>query len=979
MNGFFKLGLQASPNHLKQASKMLSFLFCFLLFSKLWAQEVQFFKCTESTPTFTGIPEPTLCEEYPNFSCEIQIGLGTQYPKSSLLGASVTGNVCVIGNFEVDATFTFIDATVKITPGVTIVIAPSPNGYDVGGWLGINNSKLFACNGLWKGITVGQLSSISTWNNTVIEDAETAISASGLCALFIQQTTFNRDRVGIFLNTPFPNIFVPGPLMWTFSGNHFNCDAPLNGTVDEITTAGIKLKDSFLGTFQSLTNTFTDIQYGIYSEGSSSYIGCQNLHFQRIRRDGIFMDKGNMDLRSCRFLNCYGKSVHIESANNVSISGSYFRWDDNLPLLVSDLNLYYGVHVEEFAFASNTQISKNFFSADLTSGQKRVIGVWHQGSDIGGGTAIGMNQNTFHFYGGPAIGILLDGDFPSESQIDIYDNDFDIQDQLNAGNPTCIWSSGNKYDFDIIGNRFYNSLPKNGWATGMILQGSEGTGNEVSDNHFEQGLYLDSYLCGFQVQSFKNTKFCANTSLNARRMFCFYGQNEGTDFTGNIAYGSQLIFMGDQSWVEDQSQKGNQWTAEYQGFVFPVIATPQAECTSPDYAEFSEFRVHTPQSIFHAGPVGFNPFHPRDISPDDTDQWWSQENGTPVGTCIYEIVGPGDVDTKLRRAVADGSLAAQFSDPSMIWQAQRTLYFTLKQDTSLETLYPAYSSFKSAKGGGNIDKLYQVANALNAARNGNSQLQSNAQNNRVSIDDMLIQIEAADQAWQKATKAADQKAAQKDKQQKIGELMALLQNAANFQTVYKQNLLNELAGVQQTNNSITNTNEWEGHEKNVNSIFISYLQNGILTKIQQADLETFAGLCPKSEGMVVYKARSMLPECIRLVDRDNQKDCYPAPELLMPAEPRSAESRSTEQPSLQTVERASVFPTLALETVTVSVPNGKQGSIRLLNTFGSLVSEQQIVSPQTSFGLAMLPPGIYYLNILYSDGQRESLKFIVSK
>jgi hypothetical protein len=976
MNDFLNFRLRSGHLRSNLANQIISLLVFFASTTlQIFAQSPPHLPCEKETPTFTGNPEPTLCEQFPNFNCETQIGVGTAFPKSSLIGSSsLSGNVCVVGDFEVDVPFTFLNAVVKINPGVTIAIKPSPNGYDPGSSLGIDNSKLFACNGLWKGITLGHLSTIGTQNNTEIEDAETAISASGLCALFIQQTTFNRDKVGIFLNTPFPNIFVPGPLMWTFSGNLFTCDAPLNGTVDEITTAGVKLKDSFLGTFQPGINTFTDIQYGIYSEGASSYIGCQNLIFQRIRRDGIFMDMGNLDLRSSQFLNCYDKGIHIESANNVSISGRCnFRWDDNLPLLVAGLNLYYGVHVEKFALASNTQISGNLFSADLTSGQKRVVGVWYQGAEIGGGTAIGMTQNTLHFYGGPAIGINLEGDFPSESQIDIYNNDFDIQDQLNAGSPVCIWSTGNRHNFDIIGNRFYNGLPKNGWASGMILGGSEGTGNQVSDNHFEPGLYLQSYLCGIQVGNFKNTRFCANTSLNAARTFCFVGQNDGTEFTGNVAYGSQLLTIFDQSWIEDQVQQGNQWTAEYQGFIFPFVASPQAECMNELFAEFSEFRVHTSQSTALTGP-GFNPFHPRDIFPDNSDEWWSQQNGTPASPCIDEIVEPGNGDTKLKRAVADGALGTQFSNPSMNWQAQRALYFALEHNPSIEGLYPAYSTFKSAKEGGNIDKLYQVAVALDAARNGSAVLRNDAQNNRISIDDMLFQIEVADQAWQNAATPAEQEAAKAAKQQKMGELMALLHNSANFQAAYRQNLQNALFGVQQTNNSIINANEWEGYEKTVNSIFISYLKNGLLTEGQKGDLETIAGLCPKLGGMAVYKARSILPKCIWEVDQDNYEGCYPAPEPLTPVEPRS-----TEQSLLKPVESASVFPNPALETVTVTVPNGKQGRIRLFNALGSLVTERQVVSPQMSFEVNMLPPGIYYFDILYSDGQRNCLKFVVSK
>ncbi len=82
---------------------------------------------------------------------------------------------------------------------------------------------------------------------------------------------------------------------------------------------------------------------------------------------------------------------------------------------------------------------------------------------------------------------------------------------------------------------------------------------------------------------------------------------------------------------------------------------------NPDFAELSEFRVHTPQSTALTGP-GFNPFHPRDLFPDNNIEWWFQESGTPAGACTDEIAGPGNGDTKLKRAVADVKIPDQI-DP----------------------------------------------------------------------------------------------------------------------------------------------------------------------------------------------------------------------------------------------------------------------------------------------------------------------------
>lgn len=311
----------------------------------------------------------------------------------------------------------------------------------------------------------------------------------------------------------------------------------------------------------------------------------------------------------------------------------------------------------------------------------------------------------------------------------------------------------------------------------------------------------------------------------------------------------------------------------------------------------------------------------------------------------------------------------------MNWRAQRAVYFALKQNPEIENYYPAYSTFISENEGGNIGKLYQVTVALNAARNGNDALRNNATNNRILIGDMLSQIETADQTWQNAVTTAEKDAAKEVKQQKLGELILLLENAANFQAAYQQSLINELTVAQQINSSISNTNEWEGYEKTVNAAFISYLQNGTLTETQQEDMKTIAELCPKIGGMAVYKARSILPECARVIDRDNRDGCYPIQEPITP----TPTFGSTERSTIKNVTYAQVVPNPATEVATVFVPSGKLGNVRLYNAFGRLVAEQQMIVSQTIFGIAMLSSGIYYFEITYPDGQRECLKLVVSK
>jgi hypothetical protein len=493
-------------------------LIVFIAFSGLvpaLGQGSEIFKCPENTYTFTGFPEQTLCEQYPNFSCEIQIGAGTQYPKSSLLGASLGGNVCIIGDFEVDVPFSFIDAVVKINPGVTIAVKPSPNGYDPGSSLGIDNSKLFACNGLWKGITLGFLSSISTYNNTRIEDAEKAISTFTLCALSIQQTTFNRNRIGIELVTQYPSIWVPGPLVWVFADNRFTCDAPLNGTTNEITEAGVKLKNPYLYTFQTSLNRFSDLKYGIYSEGDFSHIGASRLYMQRIKKDGIYMKEGSLNLDNSWFYDCEGTGINIGTAKLVNVGNAQFTMST-----IPSEAYRTGIYINKFALNADVQIRDIKFSADMEGTTNKVRGIHLKGGNVGEGTKIQIKGNSvtgssvFLFRAKDSQGIYLDGDFPSSSTTEIWGNNFRISTTTgDQSRPQGILAdNGDKNNLSIKWNTFTSfsnaNIPQ--WATGVELRNNTSGGeNEVRVNSFSDAN--DNLLQYIIARNFQNTFYCSNT------------------------------------------------------------------------------------------------------------------------------------------------------------------------------------------------------------------------------------------------------------------------------------------------------------------------------------------------------------------------------------------------------------------------------------------------------------------------------------
>jgi hypothetical protein len=106
-------------------------------------------ECNAGSYVFAGVPEATLCSQYPNFQPDYKIGAGTQFPTASSFGSSISGNVHIVGDFQVDETFTFTNATVKVDVGRAILVGTS-NGLSGGNHLTISGSKFFACDDMWR-------------------------------------------------------------------------------------------------------------------------------------------------------------------------------------------------------------------------------------------------------------------------------------------------------------------------------------------------------------------------------------------------------------------------------------------------------------------------------------------------------------------------------------------------------------------------------------------------------------------------------------------------------------------------------------------------------------------------------------------------------------------------------------------------------------------------------------------------------------
>jgi hypothetical protein len=182
---------------------------------------------------FIGEPSPGFCSGPLPVCTTI---LGTAISESSQLPSNIlSGIICIQGNFTITAgtNFTFQNATILVEPNLEIIVS-------AGASLNLDQASIYGCGGLWKGIKLLNNTSIQTFNNSRIEDANKAINASFVSAILeINNTTFNRNLNGIWLED---SPTAPNPPRIAYIANSsITCNAPIVGTSTDEIYVGISI------------------------------------------------------------------------------------------------------------------------------------------------------------------------------------------------------------------------------------------------------------------------------------------------------------------------------------------------------------------------------------------------------------------------------------------------------------------------------------------------------------------------------------------------------------------------------------------------------------------------------------------------------------------------------------------------------------------------------------------------------------------
>lgn len=662
----------------------------------------------------------SLCEQNANFNSETRIGAGTAMNQSSKIGSSISGSVLITGNFEVNASFSFVNAKVKLMPGVRIsVICPAASSH-TGVTLVLDNSQFFACDGMWQGFELGALASIST-NNTQVEDAETAIKAHHFSALYLQNTVFNRNRTGLDLFTNPNSMALAGPSVWVFANNQFTCTGPLNSGPTEYSDVGVRLKNTYLFAYQSGQNTFSNLNYGIYAEGLYNAIGGQQIRMKQIRKEGIYLESGIIDLDFCQFTDIFETAIHVNTAQYLELRNPTFDYHmDVLPW--DEWNYRTGIVVDKFAPNARVNVADMVFTADMQGTNNRIRGIHLKGGNVGAGTQIAIWGNNsqqssrFAIRSTNAQGIFLDGFFPTTSTTLIEGVAFQISTVSGStSRPQGILTDyGDKNNLSILGNSFTAFAPSllSQWSTGLHLKNSAGTNNAVKNNTFNDAI--DNLLQYVIVEAFQNTHFCSNNTYGLGGWgYEFKGICTGTIFENNHITGTGYgLVIRPGAVIGQQKHMGNEW------YNIPLPAPYIAySCVQHVWCEgdpaANQFVVHANQSTCVLDPACFNPFFPEHVLSDSNSLFFTVDpTGKPSTGCLDGLQDPTETNRGLAgfRAVNARFLAA-WAVPATQRSTQTTdeLVAMVQQ---MRTAAPMHNAAETTSRREQIQQLWQHQTAL---------------------------------------------------------------------------------------------------------------------------------------------------------------------------------------------------------------------------------------------------------------------------
>jgi hypothetical protein len=656
---------------------------------------------------FEGEPESGFCMGQLPTCTTI---LGTTITQSSQIpGGILSGAICIVGDFTISSgdAFTFLNATILIEPEVEIKVDPLAS-------LLVDNSDLHGCNGLWKGIKLSNNTAVAVVNNSLIEDARKAISASYVTALVsVSNSTFNRNLTGIWLEDS-PNATNPTYISNLFDVR-FTCNAPIVGTIKEISDYGIYSMNCPVS-FQHASEVddhdvlFRNLKYGIKIEGERSIdlVG-NNFYFREIRYAGIDMNRGEIELEASIFANYGDYGILVRKLRGMLLSGCDFQLIETdpkfFPAPSPGIRSAVAINTDwQFAPGEYPRIdilNNCRFTYKCPAVDELYWGIVAGG--IGNRMEMLVHDNDIFVEGQNAQGIHITGGYLNGSEIDILTNRFTVNgpaplDPLGVTQCFGIGANFEINNMDIVGNDFYgqreDDLEEIRTHFIDLYQNNGSEINQITDNTF-----FGDVLVGVFVQNSDFWTICSNFSLT-RDAYYFVAENLAIDFIQNdIVFGNLNIY----GKVFTQEQRDNR----FYGFT-------NAVCFSGNCNLFSRFLVRQPMGteFYPLSQFCGDPAEPCNQS----DRFFLNLPGNAPQACATEFNEPGDEE--LMVAIATGMIDNPNEYPAKLWRYKNFLYGKLYGSTELIQSHSSFITFMQNEATTSLGQFQEVNRLLQEGLSG---------------------------------------------------------------------------------------------------------------------------------------------------------------------------------------------------------------------------------------------------------------------
>jgi uncharacterized repeat protein (TIGR01451 family) len=931
----------------------------------------------------------------------LENGLNLDLNDDGILDISDHGGcIAILGRLIFDENVEIRDANFRMQPCSEIHVNRVGQGLFPA--LNINTSHLHGCGNMWRGITVNPSCSLMFSENR-IEDAEFAIAANGelgsilqpLTSVTINDNHFLRNHIGVFLQTNnFGRVAHPPIVNNVFEGNNSQaalapaCTAGLPNYGGR-GYAGIVTfnNDLLVGVPSGIgnRNTFQRLKNGII--GQNSRVEVYRSDFDDIQWNGFFPTNqsptvqnslsigvatrgGSSIVEFCTFDLC---GTTIQGFNNAIHRATRNQWN----------TIGHGVVANR---PSNLRVVGNNGNFGLTAVHAREFAVWEFSN-----YSISENNLTYGGYPGLTDGsnIRTGFDLANVSSVTLLGRPVIQYNQLLY--TPGIGRGGMRINgvggWNIINNGITNISGGLFGPEGFGFTLSNSNRNRFYENGVRTGIFSNA---AFWLTNSTRNLFCCNISENTQTAHRFTSNCDATELYHSDMRGHSFSVdvqegvIGEQGPPTTENPLGLRWNAFNES-----SGTARNTAATSILVSFSSFNVTSLDQ----------PAHPENIvapNEDPFNRWFKvvggddrtcEQNAAVCATPIIPVFNnPKGEDKDYRNAIAAGTFKED--DPTLYWEASRSLYRLMQEEPDLASEHPLLKEFYNSATQGKIgafDQLDAAVADIVRVKADKSVLLKNLQDSfdlyyerLTALSDRLAAVKSAQDPNGIHQGAGATVIVEEHELKDSSEIVAAIQQLMNDQQVlsHQLNAIMAECEVQQQasidyalelTNTITPDDLLQQNRWTVLRVYLEAIGTGTLTPEQFAAISDIAHQCIFEGGAAVSDAR-MLYQWVEEKDFNDTDLC-----------PASAE-RSAMKVSNTKAQTILITPNPAHDVLyidNIEMGSESKATITLRNTYGQIVYQDNLRNKNQQINIRQIKSGLYIYTIEIDGVVQQSDKLVI--